>query len=83
MWLAWLAMIVVVALIIVGMFTRMIGSVWQYSALFLAFMTAFCHLMALMLRRMSGSASKKLEIIAMIFGILTVAAIITLYVLDW
>lgn len=78
---AWLAMIVVVALLIIMICLRMFNEVWEYSAIFCAFMMVFCHLMALNLRKMSLAASRKLDLISLIFGVLTVIAIIVIYIL--
>lgn len=78
---AWVAMIIVVALLIVMICLRLFDEVWEYSAIFCAFMMVFCHLMALNLQKMSKVASRKLDLIALIFGGLTVVAIIVVYIL--
>lgn len=78
---AWLAMIAVVAVLVVMICLRMFNEVWEYSSIFCAFMMVFCHLMALNLRKMSLSASRKLDYISLVFGVLTVIAIIVIYVL--
>ena len=79
--LAWCAMIAVVALVIITVCLHVVDKVWEYSSIFCAFMMVFCHLMALNLRRMSPSAARKLENIALIFGVLTVVAIIVIFIL--
>ena len=78
---AWLALIVVVAILIIMICLRMFNEVWEYSAIFCAFMMVFCHLMALNLRKMSLAACRKLDLISLIFGVLTVIAIIVIYIL--
>lgn len=79
--LAWGALVIVVFLIILTVSLRIVNEVWEYSSLFCAFMTVFCHLMALNLRKMSLAASRKLDVIALVFGILTVIAIIVIFIL--
>lgn len=76
------AMILMVVVIIILICTRVISSIWEYTAAFTAFMAIFCHLMAIMLYRMSASASKKLDLIAIVFGILTIVAIIVIFILN-
>ena len=45
-------------------------------------MMVFSHLAALYLASMSKDASKKLDVIAMIFGILTVISFIVIFIID-
>ena len=78
---AWLAMLTVVAVFIVTVCLRVVSEVWDYAAIFCAFMTAFCHLMALNLSGMSREAGRKLDKAAMVFGFLTVVAIIVIFIL--
>ena len=78
---AWLAMILVVILLVVMICLGMFNEVWEYSSIFFAFMMVFCHLMALNLRKMSMAASRKLDVLSLIFGILTVVAVIVIYIL--
>ena len=81
--LAWGAFVLMIAVIIIAMCTRVVTSAWEYSMLFLAFMAVFCHLASLLLMKMSASASRKLDIAAVIFGFLAVAALIVVFILDW
>ena len=81
--LAWGAMLLMVAVIIIAICTRVVSSIWEYSMLFLAFMAVFCHLAALLLYKMSAAASKKLDVASMIFGFLAVVALIVVFILDW
>lgn len=80
---AWGAMIVMIIVIIITMCSRIVSSLWEYSVLFLAFMTVFCHLAAVLLVRVSQGASKKLDVAACIFGILAVIALVVVFILDW
>lgn len=77
------AMILIVVMIIIAMCMRVVSSIWEYSVLFLAFMSVFCHLASVMVARMSNAASRKLDIAALIFGILGVVALIVVFILDW
>ena len=81
--LAWGAMILMVVVVIVAVATRVVSSIWEYSTIFLAFMAVFCHLMSLLLERMSASASRKLDNIALIIGILAVVALIVVFILNF
>lgn len=81
--LSWCAMFLMVIVIIIAVGTRVVSSIWEYSTLFLAFMAIFCHLMAVMLVKMSANAAKKLDVLAMIFGFLAVIALIVVFILDW
>lgn len=73
----------IIVVIIVAIVTNVVSSVWEYSTIFLAFMAIFCHLMSLLLLKMSSSASRKLGVCAMIFGLLAVVALIVVFILDW
>ena len=81
--LSWISMILMVIVIVVAICTHVVASIWDYSTIFLAFMCIFCHLMSLMLYKMSAAASKKLEILAGIFGILAIIDFIVVFILDW
>lgn len=72
-----------VVVIIVVICTHVVSSIWEYSVIFFAFMAVFCHLMSIMLVKMSPSACRKLDFIAGIFGILAVAALIVVFILDF
>lgn len=49
---------------------------WNFISVFFAFMMVFCHLAALYLNNTSNAASRKLDLIALIMGILFIVAII-------
>lgn len=57
--------------------------IWEYVALFLAFMAVFCHLMSFLLMKMSPRACKKLDEFAGGFGILAVIAIVVIFILNF
>lgn len=78
---AWVAMLLVVAIVIVTICLGVINEIWEYSSIFCAFMMVFCHLMALNVRGMSAAASRKLDAASLIFGVLTVVAIIVIFIL--
>lgn len=80
---AWGAMIIMMVVIIVAVCTRVVSTVWEYGTLFFAFMAVFCHLAAILLYRMSASASKKLDISALVFGILAVLALIAVFIINF
>lgn len=80
---AFAAMAMIIVLIIVAMATHIVSELWEYIPLFLCFMAVFCHLAAVMLVGMSRTASKKLDIVALIFGILAIIALIVTFILNW
>ena len=80
---AWGAMFIMVVCIIICVITRFVTSIWEYIPLFLAFMAVFCHLAALILYKISVSASVKLDKGALIFGILAIVSLIVVFILDW
>ena len=80
---SWLSMILMVIVVIVVICTRVVSSIWEYSVIFFAFMAVFCHLMSFLLLKMSPSACRKLDNIAGIFGVLAVAALIVIFILDF
>lgn len=80
---AWCAMLLIVVVIIISIATHVVSSIWEYATVFLAFMAAFCHLAAIILKKMSGNAARKLDYFAMIFAILFVVALIVVFILDW
>lgn len=49
---------------------------WSFIDIFCAFMMVFCHLFALLLYKMSPHACRKLDFIALVFGILFVISFI-------
>ncbi|MCH5214104.1 MAG: hypothetical protein J1E97_02830 [Muribaculaceae bacterium] len=78
-----IALLLIVAVLIVAICTRTLTNLWEYSVIFCAFMSVFSHLMALMLVKMSGSAARKLDYAAMVFGVLAIILLIVVYILDW
>lgn len=80
---AWAALILMVTVIIISICTHVVASIWEYSALFLAFMAVFSHLAALLLYKMSAIASKKLDNIAVVFGLLALVAFVVIFILNW
>ena len=80
---AWCAMILIVALMIIAMCLRIVGSIWEYSILFFAFMAVFCHLASLILSSMSKNAARKLDVGAAVFGVLTVIDVIVIFILNF
>ena len=79
----WGAMVLMIVVIIIAICTRVVSDIWEYSTIFFAFMAIFCHLMSLLLVKMSVSASKKLDVIAMICSALAVVALIVVFILNW
>lgn len=77
------AMVLIVIVIIVAICTHVVSSIWEYSVLFFAFMTIFCHLAALSLMKMSTAASKKLDNVSLILGILTVISLIVVFIINF
>lgn len=75
--LGWLLLAVVVILIIVTFDVH--TPLWGYADEFCAFMMVFSHLMSIYLMKMSRAASRKLDIIALVFGALMVIALICEY----
>ena len=76
-------MILVLVVIIVAMCVGLIGSIWEYITIFLFFMAAFCHLAAVLLARTSAAASRKLDVVAMVFAVLAIVALIVVFILNW
>lgn len=75
---AWAALAVVVTVICLTFSMR--GEWWCFIDIFFAFMMVFCHLLALYLGKMSPVACRKLDFLALVFGILTVLAIVGEYI---
>lgn len=75
---AWLALCVVVTVICVTFSLR--EQWWSFIDIFFAFMMVFSHLLALYLGKMSKSAAGKLDRLSLIFGIMTILAIIGEYI---
>lgn len=75
--LGWLLLGVVVVLIIATFDIH--TPIWGYADEFCAFMMVFSHLMAIYLGKMSKAASRKLDVIALVFGGLMIIALICEY----
>lgn len=54
---------------------------WAFMDVFALFMCVFSHLMALMLRRMSIYAAKRMDMFAMVFGVLFVITLIAEFII--
>lgn len=77
------AMVLMVILIIVAVCTHVVSDIWEYSVLFLGFMTVFSHLMALSLVKMSKVAASKLDNVALVLAILTIIDLIVVFILNF
>lgn len=75
---AWAAFVLVLVLLVV--LFPLLEVWWEFIPLFFAFMAVFCHLMAVMIKKLNGIASAKLDMAALVCGILAVCAIIGVYV---
>lgn len=53
---------------------------WSYISIFFAFMMTFCHLAALYVWKISKAASRKLDVVALVMGVLFVISLITLWI---
>lgn len=76
---AWVMMAVIIAFLCFTFSMRTVW--WAYIDVFCAFMMAFCHLLALNFLKISVAASRKLDNIAIVFGILFVIAFLVEYML--
>lgn len=70
----------VLVIVLIGVTFSMRPAWWCFFDIFFAFMMVFCHLLALQLVKMSKAASRKLDTAAMVFGVLTVIALIVEYI---
>lgn len=55
---------------------------WAYTCVFFAFMMVFCHLAALYIEKISFQASRKLDLISLICGILFILSLIAVYIAE-
>jgi len=69
----WLAFLVVITVFVITFKIRTVW--WGFFDIFFAFMMVFCHVISLAISKYTPAASKKLEKIALIMGILTVIAL--------
>ena len=77
---AWAAMILVAALVVILFIMH--TPWWGFIAVFFVFMSVFSHLAALYIRRMSPAAANTLENVAFICILLGVAGIIVEYIVS-
>lgn len=76
---AWVAMVMVVAMVVLSMLLR---TPWYgLIAEFLCFLGVFSHLSSLYLRKMSYPASRKLDTFALVFILLSLAAFLVEYII--
>lgn len=75
---AWGGMILTILVIIVLSVFKTVW--WTFIPFFFMFMEAFCELVAVYIMRLSPSAAKTLQLCAFVFGILTVLAIIGVFI---
>lgn len=75
---AWAALMAVVVMI--ALTFRMRCAWWACIDTFFAFMMAFAHLAALYLERFNAFASRRLDMIALVCGFMTLLAIIGEYI---
>lgn len=72
-----LSLIALLLVVIVIVLTfRMRDQWWMFIDMFCAFMMTFCHFAALLLEKVNPFSSKKLDIIALVFGVLFVISFI-------
>lgn len=77
---AWGALILIVIWLIFALKTD--EPWWGYLGIFFAFMMIFCHIASLYIERISKDASSKLDLIALICGVIFVVAEIVIYILE-
>lgn len=76
---AWAALALVLIIIIMTFPTRTVW--WSLFDVFFAFMMVFCHIMSLYIVKMSPAASRKMDIAALVFGVLMILALIVEFIL--
>lgn len=76
---AWCAFVLIIAVMIFTFSMRPVW--WCFADIFFAFMMVFCHLMALYLGRFNRFVADRLDLVALVCGILTVVALIIEFVL--
>lgn len=74
-----LALLIVVAVVVLTFVLKM--PVLSLIPCFFAFMMVFCHLASLLIKKMNPVASRTIDKCALVSGIFTVIAIITVYFL--
>lgn len=78
---AWAGVLLVIIILIICFTFKMRTEWWCFIDVFFAFLMAFMHLMALMLRRMSVIAARKLDKIALICLIMMILSLITEFII--
>ena len=77
---AWGGMFVMVVVTVVCMLMPGVKEHWwELTDVFAGFMMVFCHLAALYLENLNPEAGKRLDMIAMLFGILAIVAFFCIY----
>ena len=77
---AWGGMLVMVVMTIACMVTPGVKEDWwELADVFFAFMMVFCHLASLYLEKLNQNASKRLDQLSMIFGIIAILAFVCIY----
>jgi len=75
---SWVALVLIVAWLVLQLNTP--EPWWSYIAIFLAFMTVFCHLSSLYIKKVSNAASRKLDFIALIVGVMFIVSAVVLLI---
>ena len=76
-WMAWGALLITVAVLVISFDVS--REWWAYLDIFFAFMMCFVHLLAVYMRKVPRMSSQ-LDMCALVFGILTIIAIIGIYI---
>lgn len=76
---AWAAFILII--LVIGLTFTLRPVWWAFSDIFFAFMMVFSHLMAVYIYKLNPFASRSLDRFALVFGILTVVALVVEVVL--
>lgn len=76
---AWAAFIVLLALLVFAF--PLLTAWWMFIPFFFGFMAVFCHLIAVNIFRFNAPASSKLDVAAMVSGVLTVLGIIAVWIM--
>lgn len=76
-WMAWGAILITVAVLVISFDVS--REWWAYLDVFFAFMMCFVHLLAVYMRKVPRM-SRQLDLCALVFGILTIIAIIGIYI---
>lgn len=77
--LSFVALVLVIAVTVATFVMKL--PMWCLIAPFFAFMMAFCHLVAQLFTKMNPAASRKMDIFALVFAVLSVLAFIVEFIL--